>query len=283
MPASDQLKALIDRFPAHDANGTYVNLDREKVEAIEAIVADLCKGGREAVLGLIDMLVEPGKGDDIKPHFAFHLLAVHVTGLGDEKVRADFAQVVASQIGSDRPKEVQKYLVQELQWAGGREVAAALGQALLDPDLCDDAARALAAIGDGAADHLLAALPKVQGRSRLSVIKKLAVLRCQKAAEAFRKALGDGDADIRIAGAWGAARIADVSAVDALLKAADGAREHWERINTTDACLALADALQAAGRKAEAVRIWTHLRETRTERADAHVRQAAQRALEAAT
>jgi len=283
MPVSDPLKALMDRFPEPDANGTYVNLDREKIEAMQAVVADLCKGGRESVLGLIDMLAEPGKGDDIKPHFAFHLLAVHVTGLGDEKTRADFARAVASQIGSDRPKGVRKYLVQELQWAGGREVAAALGRALLDPDLCDDAARALAAIGDGAADEFLAALPKVRGPSRLSVIKKLAVLRCRKAAEAFRKALGDADADVRIAGAWGLARIADASAVDALLAAADGAREHWERINTTDACLALADGLQAAGRKAEAVRIWTHLRQTRTEHADAHVREAAQRALEAAT
>jgi hypothetical protein len=283
MPVSDQLKGLIARFPEPDGSGTCVNLDAAKIEAMEAVVADLAKGGREAVLGLIDMLVEPGKGDDVKPHFAFHLLAVHVTGLGNEAARADFARTVASQVGSDRPKAVQGYLIQELQVAGGREVAAVLGKALLDPDLCDDAARALAAIGDGAADELLAALPRVKGRSRLSVLKKLAILRCGKAAEAFRRALGDADADIRIAGAWGAARIADASAADAMMKAADGAGAHWERINLTDACLVLADGLHAAGRKTDAVRIWTHLRDTRTERADAHVRGAAERALKAAT
>jgi hypothetical protein len=283
MPASDRLKALVARFPEHDGNGTYVNLDAAKIEAMETVVADLARGGRETVLGLIDLLVEPGKGDDVKPHFALHLLAVHVTGLGDEAARADFARTVASQIGSDRPKAVQAYLIQELQVAGGREVAAVLGKALLDPDLCDDAARALAAIGDGAADELLAALPKVRGTSRLSVLKKLAVLRCGKAGEAFRQALGDADADIRIAGAWGAARIADASAADALMKAADGAGAHWERINLTDACLALADGLHAAGRKSDAVRIWTHLRDTRTERSEGHVRQAAERALQAAT
>ena len=282
MPASESLKALIARFPDHDKNGTYVNLDREKIETIEALVADLHKGGRETVLGLIDMLVEPGKGDDIKPHAALHLLAVHVTGVGDDRARADFARAVASQIGTARPKGVRKYLIQELQVAGGREVAAALGRALLDPDVCDDAARALAAIGDGAADQLLAALPRVQGKSRLSVIKKLAVLRCKKAADVFREALRDADADIRIAGAWGIARILDAAAVDAMLKAAD-ARGHWERINTSDACLALAEGLRAAGRKDEAVRIWTHLRKTRTDRSDAHVREAASRALEAAT
>ena len=153
-----------------------------------------------------------------------------------------------------------------------------LGRALLDGDLCDDAAQALAAIRDGAAEQLLAALPRVQGRNRLSLIKKLAVLRCEKAAGVFKQALGDEDADIRIAGAWGIARIADASAADALLKAAD-ARQDWERFNETDACVALADSLLAAGKKAEAVAIYSHLQKTRTAPAERHVRAAAERAL----
>ena len=280
MPVSEELKALVNQVPDPDKNGTYVNLDQAKTEKLRQLVPEIHKGGRDAVLGLIDMLVEPGKGSDIKPHFALHLVAVHVTGLADEKARAAFALALASQVGGDRPKAVQQYLIRELQVAGGKEVAETLGKALLDAELCDAAAQALAAIRDGAAEQLLAALPKVQGRSRLSLIKKLAVLRCGKAADAFKQALGAEDPDIRIAGAWGIARIADASAADALLKTAD-AHQDWERFNESDACMALADNLLAAGQKAEAMAIYMHLARTRTGPAERHIHEAAERALAA--
>ena len=280
MPATEELKAIVSQMPDRDKNGTYVNMDKEKSDQIEKAVSELQKGGRDSVLGLIDLLVEPGQGDDIKPHFALHLLAVRMTGLGDDKARGEFALALASQVGGGRPKGVQKYLVQELQVAGGKEVVETLGKALLDPDLCDDAARALAAIRDGAAGELLAALPKVQGKSRLSVIKKLAVLRAEKAGDAFKQALADGDPDIRIAAAWGITRIADASAADALLKAADAA-QGWERINETDACLALADGLVAAGKKDAAAGLYAHLAKTRTDASERHTREAAERGLAA--
>jgi hypothetical protein len=276
MPASEALKALVAQMPDPDKNGTYVNLDPEKIAQAEKTVAELLKGGRQAVLGLVDLLQEPGQGDDLKAHFALHLLAVRVTAPGEDKARAEYAQALASEVGGDRPKAVQEYLLQELQLAGGREVAGKIGQALLDPALCDAAARALAAIRDGAPEQLLAALPKVQGRSRLSVLKKLAVLRVAKAADALKQALADADPDIRIAGAWGIVRIADASAAEALLACAD-AHEGWERVNETDACMALAEVLVAAGKKGPAAAIYAHLAKTRTAASERHVREAAER------
>jgi hypothetical protein len=281
MPASEELKAIVDQIPEPAKNGTYVDMDAEKMERIDKAVLQLRKGGPDSVLGLIDMLVEPGKGDDVKAHFALHLLAVRLTTPGEEEARGKFALAVASQLAGGRPNAVKKYLIEQLQVAGGKEVVEALGKALLEAELCDTAARALAAIRDGAAEALLAALPKVQGRSRLSVIKKLAVLRAEQAGGAFRQALADADPDIRIAAAWGIARIADASAAGALLKTAE-AHEGWERINETDACLVLADHLVAAGKKAAAAAIYTHLQKTRTGDAEFHVRDAAARGLAAA-
>jgi hypothetical protein len=281
MPVSEELKAVVNQMPDPDKNGTYADMDDQKMEQIEKVVLQLRKGGRDAVIGLIDMLVEPGKGNDIKAHFVLHLLAVRATAAGEEKARAELAVAIASQLGGDRPKGVQKYLIEQLQLAGGKEITPAIGKALLAPDLCDTAVRALAAIREGAAEQLLAALPKVQGRSRLSVLKKLGVLRIERAADAFKQALADGDSDIRIAGAWGIARVADASGADALLKCAE-AHEGWERVNQTDACLALADALLAAGKKDAAAAIYAHLEKTRTSAAERHVREAAQRGLAAA-
>lgn len=282
MPASEELRKLVGQIPDPDKNGSYVNLDEEKIERIQKVVQALHEGGGKAVLGLIDLLVEPGKGDDTKPHYALHRLAVHVTGLGDEEARAAFARAVAGQVAAaSRPKAVRRYLIEQLQIAGGQETAATLGQALLDPGLCDTAARALAAIGGGAAvEQLLAALPKVTGTSRFSVLKKLAILRAPQAAPAFRQALADPEPNVRIAAGWGIARIADATAADALLRAAE-ARDGWERINQTDACVALAEALAAAGKKDQAAAIYAHLQKSRTDPSERHVRDAAGRALAA--
>jgi hypothetical protein len=281
MPTLQEIKNLVAQIPDPDEGGSYANLDMNKVEQIEKVVVQLHKGGRASVLGLIDMLVEPGKGDDIKARFALHLLAVHVTGKGNEEARSEFAQAVASQVGGERPKAVQIYLIERLQVAGTKAIVGTLGKALLDPQLCDAAARALASIRDGAIEQLLLALPKAHGSHRLSIINSLAVLRAEEAADAFRKALDDPDSDTRIAAAWGIARIADVSAAEALVKCAE-THEGWERINETDACLALAENLMSAGRKSEAATIYKHLQETRTDTSECHIYETAERGMKTA-
>lgn len=289
MRASEELKGLVSRLPDPDQSGTYANLDQEKVQRIEKVAGELAGGGRNAVLGLIDMLVEPGKGDDVKPRFALHLLAVRATQQGNEQARAGFAEAVASQLGGDRPKAVQAFLVERLQWTGSRAVVEPLGKALVDPELCDAAARALVAIRDGAAEQLLQALPKVRGASRRSLITKLGMLRAGEAEDALRQALGDSDPETRIAAAWAIARIAGAFSADgadlfelvlAVLNCAE-AHAGWEQINETDACLALAENLAASGKKDHAAAIYAHLAKTRTDPSERHIRTAAERGLAA--
>ena len=278
MPTPEQIKSLVHQIPDPDEGGTYANLDMNKVEQIANVVAQLDKGGRDSVLGLIDLLVEPGSGANVKAHFALRLLAVHVTQKGNEQARAEFARAVASQVGGDRPKATQIYLIEQLQLTGTKAVVETLGKALLDPELCGPAARALTSIRDGAAEQFLSALPRVRGHQRLSIISNLAVLRAPQALDAFRRALEDPDPDTRIAAAWGIARIADSSATDALAKCAE-THEGWERINETDACLLLAENLLAVGKKSDAAAIYTHLLKTRTDPSERHVCEAARRGL----
>ncbi len=279
MAPSAKLKTLVNQMPDPDNRGAYTNMDKAK---IETAIAEIHKGGRDSIIGLIDMLVEPGKGDDVKPHYALHVLAVLVCKPGDDKPRAEFARTVASQLvrpgPRGRPKGVQRYLIRQLQVAGGKEVAPVLGKALLDPELCEPAALALLAIGKGAADQLRAALPKVKGKCRLAILLGLGFLADRGAADTFKQAIGDGDSQIRIAATWGLARIADAAWADALLKMAD-AHKGWERIKHTKACLLLAENLLAAGKETAATRIYAHLRKTRTEPSELYIRQAAQKGL----
>ncbi len=266
------LVELVNKMPDPDQRGMYcTEIDKDK---IEGAIRNTLRGGRENILGVIDMLVEPGKGDDVKAHYALHCMALHVCKQDSNRPRRRFSRTLASQIGGDRPKEVQKYLIHELQVAGGREAVESLGNVLTDEDLCEPAAQALVSIGDGAAEQLRQALPKAKGKCRLTILQNLGVIRDTKSVGALKKAVSDEDEAVRMAAVWALANIGDSGSADTLLKTADKA-EGWERIQATKACLLLAEKLGAAGSKSEAARIYKHLRDTRTDSAEHYVSDAA--------
>jgi hypothetical protein len=272
---SSALARLINSLPDPDERGLLSNINKKTVDDV---TSEIHEGGRRKLVALVNMLVEPGKGDDVKPRYALHCLAVHACKLDEEKQRRAFARTLASQLGGDRPKAVQKYLIQQLQVTGGKEVAGALGQMLLDEQLCDSAAQALTAIGDGAAEQFRNALSKVEGKSRLTIIQNLGVVRDAGSAGSLKKGLGDKDREIRLAAGWALANIGDASSVDLLLRAAD-AEGTYERIKATKACLLLAERLLAAGKKSRAVKIYKHLRKTRKDSDESYVCDAADKGL----
>jgi hypothetical protein len=294
--SSVSIAELVSKLPDPDENGLLSNIDKESVENV---IAEIHKAGRDGIVGLIDMLVEPGKADDVKPRYALHCLAVYVCKLKDKKHRRAFAEILASQLDRDRPKQIKGYLIRQLQVAGGEEVAGALGKFLLDEELCEYAAQALVAPaasrlrskpagGDGAAEQLAAlaagqlrdALPNAKGKCRLTVIQNLGVVRDRKSVDALKQALGDEDRDIRLAAAWGLANIGDPGSVDIVLRAAD-VQDPYERIKAAQACLLLAENLLAAGKKKDAMKIYAHLRDTRTDPVEQYLRELAEGALAA--
>jgi hypothetical protein len=276
---STSLAELVSRLPDPDQRGMYcTDIDKDR---IEKTIAEIYNGGRKNIIGIIDMLVSPGEGNDVKSHYALHCLVLHVCKLNDDNQRREFAKTLASQLGGNRPKAVQRYLVRELQVVGVEEVTETIGKLLTDEELCEPAAQALIAIGDGATEQLRKALPKVKGKCRLTVIQNLGVVHDGKSISALKKALRDGNREFRLVAAWALANIGDAGSADALLKAANA--EGWERIKATKACLLLAEKLLAAGRKNEAVKIYKHLQDTRTNPAESYVRDAAKSALAAVT
>jgi hypothetical protein len=299
MAVSEQLKALVDQMPDPDDRGMFTEsvdkgklekglvdkakLERLKVdkERIEKAIAEIHKGGRENVRGLIEMLGEPGSDEDVKPHYALHCLANYTVIAKDEKGRRTLCEVLCEALSGNYSPYIKGFLCQTLQWFGHRESAAALGKLLTDAQLCDAAAMALVGIKDGAAEQLRAALPNAQGRCRLAIVNSLAALADAGSAAALKQALKDDDREVRIAAGAGLAALGDPGAVDVLIKAAD-VPPGWERIQATKHCLVLAEKLTAAGKKPEARRIYQHLRDTRKDASEAYIREVAQKALTAA-
>jgi hypothetical protein len=278
MAVSEQLKTLVEQMPNADGRGMYcTDIDKDK---IEKAIAQIHQGGKENVLGLIEMLGGPGSDRDVKPHYALQCLANYVLQGRNEQARRDFAEVLAGQLGGDRSKYIRGYLCQELQWAGRREACPALGKLLHDADLVAAAAMALVAIGDGAAEQFRAALAGANGVCKLHIVQGLGAVGDKESAPALLALLGDDDREVRLAAGWGLAGLGDTGAVDALIKAA-GVPDGWERIQATKHCLVLAEKLTAAGQKSEATKIYAYLRDSRQEAHEKYVRDLAEKALAA--
>ena len=132
----------------------------------------------------------------------------------------------------------------------------------------------------GAADQFRAALPKA-GKQRALIAHGLGTLKDKAAAESLRKLLDDEDRDIRLTAGWALANLPDADAADRLLKLADTVKG-YERSNANDSCLLLAENLLATGDKAGARRIYTRLHDSRTDKAERYVKEAAAKGLAAA-
>ncbi len=269
MIAADDLSKVVEKFPSPDDQGILSGADRE---AMLQAVAEMQSLGRDGVVALVNLLKGPAQGGDTRPHHLLHALAVSVSAQ-DSELRKTVAEALASTLQPDRPREVNAFVIRQLQVAGGVEVVPVLGQVLSDPELCEPATQALLAIGSAAAETLRNALSEVPDPCRLTVAQALGVLRDQPSVPALTDLLTSADEELRLAAVWGLARIGQPSSINSVLQAADDATG-YERIKATQACLLLAENLAHADEKDDARRVYQHLQETRTDERERYVREA---------
>lgn len=275
---TEEITAAVAKFPDADVKGG--TLSTADKTAMDAAVATLIKGGRAAFDGLVAMLVDRDPTVDCKARHALHAIIHQLWTSKEDATRAVLTSAMAAPLGSDKPKEIQAFLLAQIQLAGGKESVAQIGKVLLDAELCDPACAALLAIRDGAATPLREALPKATSRVKLAIVQALGVLKDAASAAALREITKDEDRDMRIAACWGLASMGDAASIDLLIKAT--ASEGWERIKSVNNCLILAENLVAAGKKVEAAKLYRHLHDSRTEAKEAYIRDTALRGLTAA-
>jgi HEAT repeat protein len=269
-------KEIIQAFPLPDGK-ILKTIDKEACEkAVEQIIA----GGKKTAREIVDLILEPGQGEDIRPRHALHATAIRVGGAANEKKRKAFASNLASTLSNDRPKSVKGFVIRQLQVCGGIEQSATIANFLTDPDdhIYEYAAQALEAMGSATVDHFRKAYKTAKGAPRLTVLQGLGVLRDEDSKEAFRSATKEKDLEIRLVGLWGLMRIA--SAEDSELLLAQSAKETgWGRIKATAYCLELAESLETNGGNKEAQAIYLNIKKTRTEEHEDYLRESADRGL----
>jgi len=275
-PQKPDLAALVNQMPdadpgSKDGSGKYTGPDPA---AAEKVYQEILKGGKDSVVGLVAMVVEPGVGGDYKVRYLLHGLVTYVARADADKDRQTVCEALASTLGGTAHKAVKGFVMQELQAIADKAAVGTISKFLLDEELYDPAAGALLSIG-GTADVFRKALPEAKGRNRVAIVQALGVLRDAQAVADLKKAATDADSSIRVAALDSLGNIGDATAVDILLSAGDAAKERWERVRAAEDCLLLAKRLLEADNKKDAERIYRGLWEKRSGSEDRHVRIAA--------
>jgi hypothetical protein len=269
-------KEILNAFPQPEGK-ILRNIDKE---ACEQAVEQIISGGRKITREIIDLILEPGNGDDIRPRHAIHATAIRVGGSGKEIERNSFASALASTLTDDRPKAVKGFVIRQLQICGGAKQAEAIAYFLNDSEehLYEYSAQALEAIGVATIDHFRTAYPLAKGTPRITILQGLGVLQDKKSRPFFLSAMQDTDLEIRLAGIWGLMRIS--SAKDAELMLSQSLKEKgWGRIKATAYCFELAEKLAKNGQSKEAKAIYIKIKKSHSEKQDAYLHETADQGL----
>lgn len=267
---------IIQAFPQPDGK-ILRTIDKERCE--EA-TRHIIKGGKKIIREIVDLILEPGNGDDVRPRHALHATAIRVGGTGKEKERNIFASALASTLTDNRPKAVKGFVIRQLQICGGPKQAQTIAPFLTESEehLYEYAAQALETIGIETIEYFRKAYSLAKGSPRLTILQGLGVLQDKKSRQLFISATQDTDLEIRLTGLWGLMRIN--SAKDFKLLLSQSLKESgWGRIKATAYCLELAERLAENGNKKEARAIYQEIKNSRTDETESYLRETADQGL----
>jgi HEAT repeat protein len=238
-----RVSAVVARFPGQN---TAEN---------DALAAELMSFGQEGILSLCRMLASPGGEDDTKVRFAVNGLATYASSARLEGQRKMLANALVKALDRGKSKDVQAFLISQLQLAGRAESIKPLAKYLGDQKLCEPAAQALLSIGTPDVEAaLLKALDGSSGPNSGTIIKSLGDLQSRKATNRLLVYASSPDPGIRQAALYALARGGDPRAENALNRLMLEAGL-YERTIATSLYLLYARRLAESGNRMQAIRI----------------------------
>jgi len=261
------LAALVDSVPNADPGGKHTAPGPEFAPKAEA---EVLKAPKASVAALMTLMGKGFGNDYFKAHYTLHAAAHYARRPGAEEQRQAISEALCAALPGDYPALVKAHALEELKWIGGKEAIPAVSEFLLDKELYDFAVQALVALR--CAPPIRAALPKSAGRNRIALVQALGTLKDAEAVSAIVKETGSKDAAVRLAAREALANIGSPEAIDAILAAAKLTENTNEEMKSARAALLLGQQLVAAGKKAEARRIFTTLPGQCPGKAGRHIR-----------
>ncbi len=244
--AKSKVQALVDRFPA------------QNTEARQALASQLMGMGSEGILLVCRLLVPPGTGDDTNARYALSALATNVSQEGGEKARELYAKALIKALDKQTNKEVQAFLIRQLQRTGKKESIKPLKRYLDNKRLCEPATQALLAIGTPDAEKVLLKALRATGANRVTLIKALGELQNKEATKKILPFATDTNDELRQVTLFALANIGDPLAEKAVSTVSLEAPS-YERISAPSVYLLYAQRLSESGHKMQSANICRNL------------------------
>ena len=200
-----------------DLDGILAGLPTKNTTDRDAYAAQVLAAGPDALNTLLDQLVAPGTGNVTSVRLALDGIAKYSTRAGGEADRALYSAAVLSALKTHTDKEVQAYLIRQLQLIGKDEAVETLAEYLGDDRLVEPAVAALLSNGsDTAAEALLDGLEGANDTQALPIIRALGELQVKSAKRKFKAFSMSPDRDLRFAALYALANLGTADAASIL-------------------------------------------------------------------
>ncbi|MFN8254507.1 MAG: family 16 glycoside hydrolase [Bacteroidales bacterium] len=199
---------ILMQMPAKDATQT------------DKLVQQIYELGDEGLSKIFSMLKAPGEGDDVAARFALTSLARFTSDKGREKEREWVQKNYLNAIKVQPNKDIQAYLINQLNYLAGDEAVDELKTFLGEDFLCEHVvALYLAVRSEKAEQELLKALPLANGKNQIVIVKALGEMKSKQALPEITKLWGSNNFEVQRTVIDAIASIGDPRS-DSLLRAA---------------------------------------------------------------
>lgn len=187
---------------------------------------------------LAQQLTPAGVGDDTAVRFAINSLARYSSDLEHCKARAFTEENLLDALKKQTDVEVKTFLLNQLNLVAGEKTIAEISPLLSDADLCEPATQTLLSINEKvAAKEFVAALSKVEGKCKATLVRALGELKCEGAVAQITPFVNAGEPWMRKTALAALANIASPDSYKILLKAAESVGFKYEATNAAEAFL----------------------------------------------
>ncbi|KQC01199.1 DUF1080 domain-containing protein [Pedobacter sp. Hv1] len=221
---------LLAQLPARNA----AQLERNMKE-----VAQL---GEEGYVTLISGLSAPGKGNNALIEYAVSGFTAFATKNDQQASKNMAISAYCKALAKVSNQQNKAFIISQFDLIGNDNAVACLESYLTNEQLADESSRALAKIGTPTAvTALINGLGKANGKAKMAIVEALGHSNSKAAAIAILPLATSADKDLTKVSLYALANIADASANDVLIKAAEQAGYQYEQTNALAALLIYAE------------------------------------------
>lgn len=191
--------------------------------------------GPEGFQLLIAQLTPPGVDDDTAVRFALNSFARYASQFGKCEAKAFAEDNFLKALPLQKDVEIKTFIMNQLNLVASEKSITQLAPYLIDEKLCEPATQTLLALNKKvAAKQLLAALPKVEGKNKATLVRALGQLKCQDAVKSITPLVEDKEASMRKTALTALATIGAPESYKTLLKAAADVNFKYEATNAAE-------------------------------------------------